>query len=308
MLLTRRHGSFSVLLLPMLGGIATLNLIAAPCSVGGPSLVTQGGPDDYNTTQLTPCGASFLTSASNVGGSDWIMSSLSGAGFSNANWNFHYNGASPDISSDFTINQYYGWAVNEPNVTAPDNAQYPGRPGLQNVDAGGAVFVLSFDNNNDSIDFPAGSVHWIQAYRQSLNGGAYTLHLDGNSGTSPYYDANGAHGTYAGHPNAYYMLDTPADCETGTIACGGEGIEDYHTDVQFNVFLAVDNGVIGGKEDVTLWAGYQWGYLYSTQETPEPSFFALSGIALAAIVIWKRRLARHASCQQFGNHAAVDIG
>src|SRR5213078_1627072 len=149
------------------------------CTGANPTSVVAFGPDDWNTSTLTQCNAAFITQGSTVGGSDWITSALGGANFDVAhNWDISYAGAADpgSISSNYTVNTYQAWVVSEPGGTNPDGTPYAGRAAFQNVDAGGAVFILSYDSLDDFA--PSANIHFIQAYRQSLNGGAFTIHLD----------------------------------------------------------------------------------------------------------------------------------
>lgn len=283
-----------------IAGACPLLLSAAVVNcTGNPKTSVVGfGQDDWNTSALTQCNASFITQGSTVGGSDWITTALGGANFDLAhNWDITYAGAADpgSQSANYTVNTYQAWVVNEPGGTNPDGSAYAGRPQFQNVDAGGAVFIFSYDSIDDFA--PSSNIHFIQAYRQSLNGGAFTIHLDNLAAPNPFYDTNGVNGTAPGHPTSFWMRDRPLDCENQN-NCAAEGIEDYHTDVQFNVLMAVDDGVEGatdphpGAEKVVLYGGFGWGYQYSTNDlvSPEPSFTLLAGCLIAGMVAARRKM------------------
>jgi len=192
-----------------------------------------------------------------------------------------------NLIGNLDILDYYAWVVNEPDVSAPNGDSYPGD--IHNADAGGAAFVLSYKQLLATDPDPH-TIHWVQAYRQSLDGGPYEIKLDNGGAASPFYDALGAAGTYTlpgGSGIGSWFLDTPRDCENPG-HCLAEGIEDYHTNVQFNVFLAVENA----PRDVTLYAGYHWGYLYTTADTPEPSAISLFVGGVGLLGIFKMRSAR----------------
>jgi hypothetical protein len=283
----------------VLAGACPLLMTAAVvnCTGSSPTSVVGFGQDDWNTSTLTQCNATFITQGSTVGGSDWITTALGGRNFNLANgWDITYAGAADpgSHSSNYTLNTYQAWVVNEPGGTNPDGTAFAGRPQFQNIDAGGAVFIMSYDSIDDFA--PITGIHFIQAYRQSLNGGAFTIHLDVPAAqTNPYYDTGGVHGTAPGHPTSYWMRDRPLDCENQA-DCTAEGIEDYHTDVQFNVLMAADFGVEGagdphpGAEKIVLYGGYGWGYQYTTNDlfSPEPSFTLLAGGLMAAMAGLKR--------------------
>jgi hypothetical protein len=283
-----------------------LPAIAAPICTpqGGPDFAEGFGRDDLNISDLTPCPAEFLAgSGSTTGGSDWIITALNNSGFGpKAGWNFHYATEAVGVSYilDLNIADYYSWAVNEPDVTSPNGAISNGR--VHNADAGGAIFILTYVPTQ--MDHPDPStVHWVQAFRESINGGGYTITLDGpiEETHSPFYDACylivqndvevkicGAAGTYnipSENRIGAWFRDRPLDCETGNFqTCATEeGIEDYHTDVQFNVFLAVENKEIPG--DVILYAGYHWGYQYITADISEPGslYLLLTGTLLLVL-------------------------
>jgi hypothetical protein len=253
--------------------------------VGGPDRASNFGPDDLNISHTQPCPAEFLAGGgSTTGGSDWLMTALTSSGFGKSEgWNFSYASEATGVNLilNFDVFDYYAWVVNEPDVSAPNGLSFPGR--VHDADAGGAVFVLSYKPLLATDPDPS-KVHWVQAYRQSLNGDPYEIRLDNPGGAaSPFYDVGGAAGTYSlldGSGIGSWFLDTPLDCETKNIlTCeSAEGIEDYHTNVEFNVFLAVENE----PRDVTLYAGDHWGYVYTTADTPEPRsiYMVLGGVAL----------------------------
>jgi hypothetical protein len=152
-------------------------------------------------------------------------------------------------------------------VTNRHGVEYPGR--VHEEDAGGAIFTVDYN----PIGADPVNIHWIQAYRQRLGTGQpYTVHLDDPGGAGdgvPWYDSGGAAGND-------WFLDTPYD------ECIPEC--NYNTDVQFQLFLAVDN-IVGGNHVVDLYEGLWWGYTYDC--IPEPSSLVL--IALGATMISRRR-------------------
>jgi len=299
-------------------GCATLMLAAVPlisprvvradallsvqsCGAGGPDLAAGFGPDetpighvesvDLNISHIEPCAAEFLTRGSTTGGSDWLLTGLEKANFGpSQGWNFHY---APEVTSvnliiNFNIVDYYAWVISMPDVTAPDGRTRLGR--IHDVDAGGAVFLLSYIQLEPTdptptycqvegvVTYPC--LHWVQAFRQSLKGEPFEIKLDVQTGAqSPFYDVGGTVGNYMGGRGAYFQ-DRPFDCES-RVSCSAEGEEDYHTSVEFNVFLAVENA----PQDVTLYAGYHWGYVYTTADivTPEPSSISMVFIGVALI-------------------------
>ena len=114
-------------------------------------------------------------------------------------------------------------------------------------------------------------IHWIQAYRQSLGGGEYTIHLDDppDPGGVPWYDVGGAAGNT-------WFLDIPYDWCTPPCC--------YGTDVEFQVFLAVDN-LVAGVHNVDIYEGIWWGYEYDC--VPEPATLIL--LALGGLLAIGRR-------------------
>ena len=231
-----------------------------------PTTVTKWGVDDWNTVTLTP--SPFIT----VYSCPWVDNGLKNAGFtSNNNWKFSYDtsGKAAAIAADLSVDKYYAWAVDSPDVTAPDGTVY--NRNVKGEDAGGNVFQVSY---KPKAGDPT-NIHFVQAYHQSLNGGAYTDTLDNLGASTPWYDTKGASGIGTLANSGSWMLDIPFDRENE--------IEDYHTDVQFQAFIATDN-LVNGVHNVTLYAGIWWGYQYSTSDVPTPGSLALlSSAGLLAV-------------------------
>jgi hypothetical protein len=238
----------------------------------GPTTAEKFGQDDTNTVTLNPNPVIPVFSC------PWIDTGLANAGFTPANgWNFTYAGAavSAFVQRDITITQYSAWAVNSPNVTGLDGVV---RNRGVNEDAGGAVFQFRYTpQGKDPVN-----IHFIQAYNESLNGGPFTAHLDNLGAANPFYDTLGVSGINTLPNHGSWFQDTPYDLENE--------IENYHTDVQFQVFIAVDK-VNAGVHNVTLYGGDWWGYQYSTIDTPEPATITLLGIGIAGIAgyAWRRK-------------------
>ena len=88
-----------------------------------------------------------------------------------------------------------------------------------------------------------------------------------NSGATPWY---GGASSYTAAVSK--MGDEPFDSEP-------EAKEGYHTDVQFQTVIAVEN-VVNGIDNLTLYqAAEWWGYQYSNVEVPEPST-CIAGVLL----------------------------
>lgn len=228
--------------------------------VGGPAH-SEGQVDCFNTSDLLPNPAIWVNNC------PWVDQSLVDNGFTPANgWTFRYaNAAGQDfqLQSKLDITNYFAWTVDEPSVTNRHGTEFPGR--VHEEDAGGAIFTMDYN----PIGAAPVNVHWIQAYRHRLGTGQpYTIHLDGfrPGDAVPWYDNRGAAGND-------WFLDTPYDeC---TPECN------YNTDVQFQVFLAVDN-IVGGNHVVDLYEGIWWGYTYNC--IPEPSALLLIGVGLLASI------------------------
>ncbi|MBI5864103.1 MAG: PEP-CTERM sorting domain-containing protein [Planctomycetes bacterium] len=227
--------------------------------VGGPAH-SEGQVDCWNTTDLIPNPAIWVNSC------PWVNQGLTDAGFTAGNgWTFRYADAAGrdfELASKLDITNYYAWTVDEPTVTGRHGDEYPGR--FHEEDVGGAIFTAEYN----PIGADPVNIHWVQAYRQRLGAGQpYTVHLDDpRAGDGvPWYDSGGAAGND-------WFLDTPADpCR---VEC------DYNTDVQFQLFVAVDN-IVEGNHVVDLYEGLWWGYTYNC--IPEPASILLMGLALGAV-------------------------
>jgi hypothetical protein len=253
MLHVRCRRGMRILLSCALAG-AVLAGFTAPAAA---QTVTAWGQDDWNTSTLVPSPVTAVYSC------PWVDTGLANAGFTPANgWNFVYAGQANAafVQPDLTITRYDPWVVNSPNVVGLDGVTR--NRGVVNQDAGGAVFQLKYTpHGTDPVN-----IHFIQAYSESLNGGAFSSHLDNGGSTSPFYDALGVSGLHTLAGNASWFQDTPYDSEME--------IEDYHTDVQFQVFICTD-AVAAGVHTVTLYGGDWWGYQYSTTDVPAPASLAL---------------------------------
>src|SRR5215475_7105562 len=93
----------------VLAGVCPVLMTAAlvNCTGANPTSVVGFGQDDWNTSTLTQCNATFITQGSTVGGSDWITTALGGRNFDLAHgWDVTYaGGADPgSLSSNYVVN------------------------------------------------------------------------------------------------------------------------------------------------------------------------------------------------------------
>ena len=240
------------------------------------------GVDDLNTSTLTPFGASYITS------STFLADAITNSAFNNAMWNFSFvNGTTTPFvpAADFTVNTYQAWVVTNDPVNDPGGT--PRSRPVANADGGGADWALTYTPRAAPTSDPASdTIHFLQVYEESLNGGAATFHLDNPTATSPFYDPGGVSSIGA---NSSWMFDIPYDCENGLTGetqnnqptCQG-GTDDtlLSTALDFQTFVAVDT-LVGGVNNVSLYGGEAWGYRYSnTDNIPEPASLGLLGMSL----------------------------
>jgi hypothetical protein len=263
-----------------------------PCAASASTIsVTASGPDDSNTTTLTPW--KYITASSVVDPTKWINKS-----FNNDMWKFSFADGTdtPFVpKGDFKVNQYDAWAVNDlPIRDLAGDKQ--GRP-VNDADAGGANFELTYTPRANSTD--PKDVHFLQVYHESINGGAGRDNVDNVGGkTTPFYDACCVSG-FLPNKNASWMLDIPYTCENGftgdrdpvtkepTCQGGQDEVKLSESDY-FQTFVALDN-VVNGTHNVTLYGGISWGYVYTNTDTPEPASLLLIGSGLIALGAMRRR-------------------
>jgi hypothetical protein len=251
-------------------GICLLLLLSVSSAYGASVAGWTAGPHMYNKSTLDPYPAIWMDQC------DWVTTALTNAGYTETNgWYFTYN-EGEDLRSKVEIKVYDAFVVNAPDVNTRGGL-YKGKDRVSNTDCGGAVLYLEY---NPTGSDPT-SIHWVQAYRQRLTeGGSYTIHLDNPTAGTPWYDVGGAAGNN-------WFLDRPYDvCST----CGCRPPTSCNTDVEFQVFIAVDTTrEEGGKmrHDVTVYDGLWWGYEYVCVPIPLPPA-VWGGLAIMGVLVARR--------------------
>jgi hypothetical protein len=241
------------------------------------------GPDDFNTSTLLGAADSIITTKK-------FMDQAQAATPAFSDWIFEFNTDPTMIvnNNELVVNTYAAWAVTDTSFKAPDGRSFS--HDISNEDAGGAHFVLTY-NQKDSGHPQAQDVHFLQIFKQSINGGSPTYGIDNPGGTDlPFYDAGGF--SRIGSTTSW-ILDDPARCEEGIGVVDGRGrcthIQDElvtNASITFETYLVQDS--VSNPHDVILYGGREWGYQYTAVDTPEPSFRLLVGILLACLIGYRR--------------------
>ncbi|HET6183107.1 MAG TPA: hypothetical protein VFA03_05875 [Acetobacteraceae bacterium] len=216
-------------------------------------------------------------------------------------------GVQPISASDFTIVQYNPWVVNQYTNPAPGTNYAVGLNGSHhsrnviNQNAGGADFVLSYTPTAGSND-PT-TVNFLQAYVQSVNGGAFTSGtIDTCSAASPYYnkfcvsgtDHNGNFGVPLNASGSEaWMLDIPYRCSIwpaggANAGCPAAGSV-LTSETEYFITLIESDSSSGA----VLYGGIEWGYnlVFAPHNVPEPSTLPLLGPPLALLLLRRRHRA-----------------
>ncbi len=264
---------------------------------------TVSGPGPNFTDTSTTINMSYFTSCY------FITNGIAAQNFGGMNFVFAGQGAASGISSispsDFTISQYAPWVVNNNNTT--NNITGPGvvggtavnsNRGVTNQDDGGCDIVISY---TPGMGDPT-SVNFMQAYIDSINGGAFTTGTIDNNNTAgkPFYNQVFAAGTgttprsgtsplVSAANTAAWELDIPYTPELGdpaTVAPGYvPGSPITSETVTFQTFISSQQ-VIAGTTYNVLYGGVQWGYSFSV---PEPSSLLLVVATFGAASLRRRR-------------------
>ncbi len=268
-----------------LASLVVASLVAESAAFGAVT-ATGYGPHRYNSSTLHPSPAIRMEA-----GCPWVTQALADNSYeSEHDWNFRYTdeqGEDLSLQNHLSIVTYEPFVVNAPDVQTRGGL-YTGRSRVSNKDCGGAVLYVEY-NPAENID-PVANVHWIQAYHQRIGTGSpYTTHLDDLNGTSdglPWYDSAGAAGSD-------WFLDRPYDVCLDC-PCPGPSKTACDTDVEFQVFLAVDNvETQDGRtvHNVDVYEGIWWGYEFRCTPIPEPAALVVWSLlgASAVVLRWRRR-------------------
>jgi hypothetical protein len=285
--------------------IPSANAGLFPLCTGVPIAVC-AGPDDLNTSVLTPFPNGYITNPAS-----FLANAVANSPFTMANgWDFIY-APNPIPESDLKVLTYSAWAVFNTAPTDPDgNTPAPRASGC---DCGGANFILQYTPRPNSTDPP--TIDFLQLLDVTANAGASQYYIDnGDVSTTPLYIQSGGRGNALER----WMYDRPWTCENaapGAIAiapnCPYSAATDEltlsETDM-FQTLVAVDDGFVKGVHEVTIYGGVTWGYSYSNVDTPtpEPSSGFLTGaflLALAAVTTRRRHPFPHAMIVTAGKSA-----
>jgi hypothetical protein len=268
------------------------------------STVSGAGPDFTDTA--TTINVSYFTSCY------FISNGIEAQDFEDMNFVFAGQGVASGISSispsDFTISQYIPWVVNNNKTT--NNISGPAvvgtKPmnsnrGVTNEDSGGCDIVISY---TPGMGDPT-SVNFLQAYVDSVNGGAFTTGTIDNNDTAdePFYNQVFTAGTgttletgtsplESDADTPAWELDIPYSSEAGDPESDAPGYVPgnpiYSETVIFQTFISGEDEIDGEDYNV-LYGGVQWGYTYSV---PEPSSFVGVGVLIGAGSLRRRRRLR----------------
>jgi hypothetical protein len=253
-------------------GINVFSVVPARAIVLDPATKVTGtfGDDVHSSTLYTDGSGNPVQ----VTSCPWIMPALQGAGFTNNNWNFSFAGAAASqfFFNDITVVKYEAQVGTPGKFTDPAGTVWGGY--YTNQEAGGAYFQLKYTPQAGDPQ----NVHWIQAVNSTYGWGTpaqNSVHLDWDGSATPFYDNFSAAGSN-------YFFDVPFAKE---FEYEGHPV----ADVQFQVFLAVDN-IVGGTNNVTMYGGEWWGYQYDAVEiVPEPTIGALIMFGIFSVSIMRRR-------------------
>jgi hypothetical protein len=273
------------------GGIALLACGLGPSTMTAtptyPNPAVGYGQDDWNISTLNPpspipVDGDYFSNLKKVLGAQG--QGPGGKGFNAGTvWDFSKGSAAAtnSVLSDITIDEYYPWVVNSPDVDSPDPDGGSYNVNITDADVGGAVFSMTYTPKpGDPAD-----VHFIQVYGENLNGGGITYHVDTLPGSqNPFYDQQKGATVETLPDGSQWFSDEPYLCENPD-DCYTEGTEDYGGTFYFGVFIAADN-VVNGVNKVTIYGGELWGYSYANNDSPvpEPSAAVLTGAGMLALL------------------------
>jgi hypothetical protein len=242
-----------------------------------PATASGIGIDDWNTSTLNPNTVIAGNNTPNIftGQCPWLTTAMN-AFCTTYTASYQWAAAFANEASDLKVTDYAAWVVN-PDANSPVNGfNLQSRP---SGDKGGATFGLTY---TPKAGDPT-KVLFIQAYQEIL----YGLNGNPNPVTNVKLDNGGIGLPQYGGASSYAagaskMADRPFDSETDT-AMFPEG---YHTDVQFQTVVAVDNGKdANGDENYTLYQYAEWwGYQYSNSEVPEPVTILAGALPLVLLI------------------------
>jgi PEP-CTERM motif len=225
----------------------------------------------------------------------FITNGVASGGFGGYNFVFAGQGVASGIAnispSDFTISQYKPW-VGSNNaatnfVTGPDSANY--NRNVTNQDDGGADIVISYAPKNAGD--PA-RVNFLQAYVLNTNNAGFTKGTIDNGGVGgPFYNEGGVSGTgkvnrtgtiplVSAANRPAWLVDIPYTPGDGYSPPYKHDTITSETDL-FQTFISSQR-VIDGKTYNVLYGGVQWGYTFTTVDTPEPATVTLFASGLLA--------------------------
>jgi len=283
--------------------IVTLSVFAAvsEADTAAPS-VKAFGWDDFNTSTLSPFGATYLTATPS-----WLNSALPNSFTqNNVGWNFNIAAQwtfafapSNSLVASSTVQSfvYTAWVVSNDGYKLPNGN--PAQTATVTGDVGGANFTLNYvpganDPGGSNSNTALSNVHFFQIVQLTSNYGndqtgqvasTVTQNFIDNNGNanSPWYDGNFTFG-YAQNNTQKWMDDTPYNCENQSGgSCNADGTPNLLSSTWlFNTFIAVDLGANQNTQNnVALYGGLQWGFTYTDTDTPEPSTFAMAAIGLS---------------------------